>query len=115
MVKSVLSVSHQGLRDWIIQRVSAIIMTFYSLGLIFYLISHPDLSFTEWHSLFSCSWMKIATQIFLLSLLYHSWIGMWTVLTDYAKPYVLRALLNFFILLILIACFFWGLLILWSV
>ena len=33
MVKSVLSVNHQGLRDWIIQRVSAIVMAVYFIGL----------------------------------------------------------------------------------
>ncbi len=31
MVKSVLGVNHQGLRDWVIQRVSAIIMAAYTI------------------------------------------------------------------------------------
>lgn len=115
MVKSVLSVSHQGLRDWIIQRTSAIFMAIYFIGLISYLAFHPSLSFAEWHSLFSSPWMKIATMLLVLGLLYHAWIGMWTVFTDYIKSTVLRAIINFFVLLMLFACFFWGLLILWSV
>jgi succinate dehydrogenase / fumarate reductase membrane anchor subunit len=115
MVKSVLSVSHQGLRDWVIQRLSAIIMAVYSIGLIGYILCHKGLSFAEWHSLFSQQWMKVATILFILSLMLHAWIGIWTIFTDYVKPFVLRSILNFFVLLMLIACFFWGVLILWSV
>jgi succinate dehydrogenase / fumarate reductase membrane anchor subunit len=115
MVKSVLSVSHQGLRDWIIQRVSAIFMAVYSLVLIFYLMYHDGFSYAEWHDVFSQEWMKIATLLFIAAMLYHAWIGIWTIFTDYVKPYVIRCILNFFVLLMLAACFVWGLLIVWSV
>jgi succinate dehydrogenase / fumarate reductase membrane anchor subunit len=115
MVKSVLGVNHQGLRDWVMQRLSAIILAIYSLGLITYIVLHPELSFAEWHFLFSQTWMKIATLLCILSLMLHAWVGIWTLFTDYVKPYILRALLNSLVLFLLIACFFWGLLILWSV
>ena len=52
--------------------------------------------------------MKVATVLFILSLLFHAWIGIWTIFTDYVKPYVLRAVLNVLVLLMLAACFFWG-------
>lgn len=115
MVKTVLGVNHQGLRDWVIQRISAIFMAIYSIGLIFYLVFHPGLSFAEWHSLFSQQWVKVVTILFILSLILHAWIGIWTIFTDYVKPFVIRCILNFFVLLMLVACFFWGVLILWSV
>lgn len=115
MVKSVLGVNHQGLRDWIIQRVSAIVMAVYAIFLMAYIVFHPDLSFTDWYQLFAASWMKVATLLFILALLYHAWIGIWTVFTDYIKCYVLRALLNVLVLIMLFACFFSGILILWSV
>ena len=115
MVKTVLGVNHQGLRDWVIQRVSAIFMAVYSLGLIFYLLFHPELSFAEWHGLFAQQWVKVFTILFILALMLHAWIGIWTIFTDYVKPFVIRSMLNFFVLLMLIACFFWGVLILWSV
>ncbi len=115
MVKSVLSVSHQGLRDWIIQRVSAIAMAVYSIFLICYVVSTPDLSFAEWHGLFSQVWMKVATVVVVICLLYHAWIGMWTIYTDYVKPWVVRCVLNVLTFFLLFACFFWALMILWSV
>lgn len=115
MVKTVLSVSHQGLRDWVIQRVSAIVLALYTIGMSVYLFSHPGLSFAEWHGLFSQIWLKIVTILFILALLYHAWIGMWTVFTDYLKPFVLRCIANLLVLFMLAACFIWALLILWSV
>ena len=115
MVKSVLGVQHQGLRDWAFQRISAIIMTIYSLFLIGYILFHAELSFAEWHSLFAHNGMKIATLLFITSLLFHAWVGMWTIFTDYIKPFVIRSVLNLLVLLMLAACFFWGILILWSV
>jgi succinate dehydrogenase / fumarate reductase membrane anchor subunit len=115
MVKSVLGVNHQGLHDWVVQRASAILMAVYSIGLVFYIVSHSGLSFAEWHSLFSKEWMKVVTVLFLLSLLWHAWVGIWTILTDYVKSFVIRTIFDFFVLLMLFACFFWGVLILWSV
>ena len=115
MVKSVLSVAHEGLRDWIIQRLSAIIMAVYSLSLIAYVVLTPGLSYAEWHGLFSQVWMKVATLMVLLGLLFHAWIGMWTIYTDYVKPFVIRCVLNTLTILMLVACFFWGVMILWSV
>lgn len=115
MVKSVLSVYHQGVRDWIIQRVSAIYMAIYSLLAIAYFACHTGLSYIEWRSLFSHTAMKIATVLFLVAILFHAWIGMWTVFTDYVKPFVLRALINVLVLFMLAACFIWGIMILWSV
>ncbi|EKD70513.1 MAG: succinate dehydrogenase, hydrophobic membrane anchor protein [uncultured bacterium] len=115
MVKSVLGVNHQGLRDWIIQRVSAIFMAVYLLLLIAYLFINPGLSFAEWHGLFSQTWMKIATILFLLAIVFHAWIGMWTIFTDYVKNFVIRSILHSLVILCLTACFIWGVMILWSV
>lgn len=115
MVKTVLSVGHYGLRDWVIQRLSALIMMVYCVGIVAFLLCHPGLTFAEWHSLFSHLFVKIATILFLFSLLWHAWIGMWTVYTDYVKPFILRAMIQTLTILGLLACAIWGLLILWSV
>ena len=93
MVKSVLGVNHSGLRDWLIQRITAVVMTVYSIGIIIYFVMNPDLSFNNWHFLFTHLWMKVATLLFIVSLLFHAWIGMWTVFTDYVHPYWLRLII----------------------
>src|ERR1700722_20211834 len=104
MVKTVLSVTHQGLRQWAMQRFSAIFMAIYFIGLFSFLFTHSGLSFAEWHGLFAQEWMKVATILIIFLLLYHTWIGMWTVFTDYVKPFVLRALIEVLVLLMLAAC-----------
>lgn len=113
MVKSVLG-ANQGLRDWVIQRMSAIVMAVYSIGLIAYLVCHPNLYYAEWRAIFAHTGMKIATMLFLLSLMLHAWIGMWTIFTDYVKPAALNIILQVLAVLMLAACFIWGALILWS-
>jgi succinate dehydrogenase / fumarate reductase membrane anchor subunit len=113
MVKSVLGVNHQGLRDWFVQRISAVVMAVYSIGMIAYFLMHSSVDFAGWHSLFAHTWMKVGTLLFVASLLLHAWVGMWTVFTDYAKGFAVT--LNVFVFLALAACFFWALLILWGV
>ncbi|HEX4045476.1 MAG TPA: succinate dehydrogenase, hydrophobic membrane anchor protein [Gammaproteobacteria bacterium] len=115
MVKSVLGVNHQGLRDWAVQRLSAIIIAIYAIGLIAYIVCHPGLTFFVWRELFAHTWMKIATILFIAALLCHAWVGMWTIFTDYIKCNLLRGLCHVVVLLMLVACFIWGTLILWSV
>lgn len=115
MVKSVSSAYRQGLRDWIIQRLSAVYMAIYSIIFIIYLVCHTALSYAEWHYLFTQTSVKIATILFIAALMAHAWIGIWTVFTDYIKCFILRCILNSLVLLVLAACLIWGVMILWSV
>jgi succinate dehydrogenase / fumarate reductase membrane anchor subunit len=115
MVKSVMGVSRQGLRDWVIQRVSAVVMAVYSVGLIGYFLIHPQFDFLDWHALFAQTWIKVSTLLFVLALLFHAWVGMWTIFTDYVKPFVLRLICHLFVFFALVSCFFWALQILWGV
>jgi succinate dehydrogenase / fumarate reductase membrane anchor subunit len=115
MVKSVLGVNHRGLQDWLIQRVSAIVMAIYSTGMIAYFLMHAPVDYMNWHLLFGHTWMKVATMLFVASLMLHAWVGMWTIFTDYVKPYGLTVFLNVLVILLLTTCFFWALTILWGV
>lgn len=115
MVKSVLGVNHSGLRDWLVQRISAIIMAFYTLWLLIYFIVHPEITYLTWHALFTRGEVKVATILFILALLFHTWVGMWTIFTDYIKSFVLRLILHIGVFIMLVAFFFIGLQILWGV
>jgi succinate dehydrogenase / fumarate reductase membrane anchor subunit len=114
MVKSVLGVNHQGLRDWVIQRISAVIIALSVLGLTYYFLTHPNISFVEWRMLFAPMGMKLATLFVVLALAFHAWVGIWTVVTDYVKPALLRLVVHICVLLTLLACFLWSLLIVWG-
>lgn len=115
MVKSVSSVSHRGLSDWVIQRLSAVYMAIFSVAVFAYLACHSNMTYADWHDLFGNPAMKVFSLLFLLALMFHAWIGVWTIFTDYVKPFVLRAILNCLVLLVLAVSFLWGVLVLWSV
>jgi succinate dehydrogenase / fumarate reductase membrane anchor subunit len=118
MVKSVLGVNHRGLTDWLVQRVSAVVMAVYIVGLVVFLAlhgTHGAVRFSDWHTLFGYTSVKIATLLFVLAFLLHAWVGMWTVLTDYVKPFGLRFVLEVIIFLSLVTFFLaaWG--IVWGI
>lgn len=83
MVTSVTSFGRSGLYDWLIQRVGAVILAAYTIFLTVYLVLHPDLTYEQWHLLFSTLWMRVFSLVALLSFISHAWIGLWSVLTDY--------------------------------
>lgn len=115
MVKALYAVNRRGLTDWLIQNISAFIMVIYTIGIMVFFISHPELDFTTWHTLFEHGWMKGATIILFALLLFHAWIGVWTVITDYIKCAVVRLSLYIFILLALVALFLAAVAIMWGV
>lgn len=101
--------SHKGLHDWIVQRATAILIGIYTLFIIIYLLTAVPLGYTRWHQLFNNVGMQIASCIVLLAIVWHAWLGLWTVLTDYIKNGALRLVLQSLVILILLGYLFWGL------
>lgn len=114
MVNNVTSLTGNGLKDWLIQRVTAVFFAVYVFFLLGFFILHPELSFKLWHRLFANPAMQIASAMALLSLTLHAWIGIWTVTTDYFKCTVLRLSIQMLVLFWLVSQLIWGLLILWG-
>lgn len=92
MVNSITSLSRSGLLDWLVQRVSAVVLASYTIFLIAFFLFSGDVTYSSWTSLFSSIWVKVYTLAALLSLVGHIWVGMWTVATDYVKSAWLRFL-----------------------
>lgn len=114
MVTNVTSLTGNGLKDWLIQRVTAVYFAVYSFFIIGFLLVHPNLDFAQWHVLFSNRFVQIASLIALFALSLHAWIGIWTVTTDYIKCTALRVSLQMFVVLWLLSQFVWGFMILWG-
>lgn len=115
MVKAVTSLTRNGVRDWLIQQLSSAFMAIYILGLAGYLIFHPVTDFYNWKNIFSHTPVRIATVLFFLLIILHTWAGIWTVATDYIKPAVLRMIFLLSVLFTLLACFIWSIQILWGI
>jgi succinate dehydrogenase / fumarate reductase, membrane anchor subunit len=121
MVNSVTSLNRSGLADWLVQRISAVILAVYFIGLLAYLVMNSDLDYAQWQALFSSTWMRIASLLALISLCAHAWIGMWTVSTDYLttamigkNANVIRFLFQAACILLIFIYLIWGIQILWG-
>lgn len=114
MVKNVTSLTRSGLRDWLFQRISAIIVGAYVIFLFGFVLFSSSLTFTVWHDLFSHTIMRIITLIVLISVMVHAYVGMWTISTDYLKNTGVRLLFQVAVFIALIAFFIWSIIILWG-
>lgn len=115
MVKNATSYSGNGLRDWLVQRVSAVILGLFMILMLVVFSMHPVMDYATWQGLFSQLWMKVFTIITFLALFGHAWVGIWTVLTDYIKPVMLRMPLQILVILSLLIYLIWGIDIVWSI
>jgi len=110
----VKTASKAGLRDWLIQRVSAIIIGLYTLFIVIYLLANPSLAYAQWHHLFQGLPMRIITLLVVLTIVWHAWIGLWTVLTDYVKNTSVRVIVQGIIIILLAAYIISSIDVLWS-
>lgn len=115
MVGNVTSLTNNGLRDWLIQRITSLVIALYSFFLIGFLVLHPQLRFSEWQPLFELTWMRIFTLLSIVSIVWHAWIGIWTVTTEYLPHLAIRLIVQVLVATSLIACFFWSVMIIWGV
>ena len=107
--------AHYGLRDWLGQRLSAVVLGVYAVGLVLYVLLAGDLGYDRWAGLFAAPWMKVITLLALASLFYHAWVGMRDLWMDYVKPVGIRLALQVLTVLYLLGCAVWSVQILWSV
>ena len=114
MVNRIVVGAHYGLRDWLIQRISAVVMTVYSLTLSAYLLVQPRLDYDAWTGLFSSLTVRTFTLLFLLSLFYHAWIGVRDIVMDYIKSTGTRLVIHVLVILVSLLYTIWSVQILWG-
>ncbi|SPE22550.1 succinate dehydrogenase, hydrophobic membrane anchor subunit [Burkholderiales bacterium] len=113
--RRVLVGAHYGLRDWLIQRVTAVVMIVFIAMVVWSLAMAGALDYDSWSRVFAPVPMKLATVIAVLALCYHAWIGVRDIWMDYVKPAGLRLALHVGAILWLLYCLAWSVQILWSV
>ncbi len=121
MVTQVTNLGRSGLYDWLIQRVTAVVLLAYFVFIVGYLVCKPDVTFDEWKALFDSTCMAIFTSAAILSVVAHAWIGLWAVSTDYMttrmmgkKGLILRLLFQAAYSIVLFSYLVWGFKVLWS-
>jgi succinate dehydrogenase / fumarate reductase membrane anchor subunit len=114
--RRIVTGAHYGLRDWLAQRVTALLMALFTLVVVLQVIfSRGPIGYDKWAGIFSSQWMKALTFTVILALLYHVWIGMRDIWMDYIKPVGLRLTLQVFSIAYLVACAGWAIQVVWRV
>ena len=99
----------QGLRAWLVQRVSAVYLGLFVIygALHFALSGAPD--YTAWSAWFGHPLVAIAWGLFVVSLLVHAWVGVRDVLIDYVHPLGMRLAAMALVVFVLLGCGLWAL------
>jgi succinate dehydrogenase / fumarate reductase membrane anchor subunit len=114
VVKRIVTGAHYGLKDWLAQRITALVMAVYVMVFVGILLVCRPQRYEQWHALFGNQLMRIATFVFFISLFWHAWIGVRDILMDYVKPTGVRLGLEIAVVLVLVGYAVWAVQILWS-
>lgn len=106
--------AHYGLRDWLLQRVTAVIMLLYTIGLLAALLATNGTNYHDWKELMTCGWVRIVTTVTILALLLHAWVGVRDIWMDYVQHLGLRLTLHVATILWLVASFVYAVKVVWG-
>ncbi|MDB5960868.1 MAG: succinate dehydrogenase [Massilia sp.] len=107
--------AHYGLKDWMAQRITAVIMVVYTAVLLIAFLTGQNFTYEGWAGLFARQWFKLFSLVTLAGLFYHAWVGMRDIWMDYVKSVGLRLTLQIISIVWLVVCAAWAVQILWSV
>lgn len=121
MVTNVTSLTRSGLADFLIQRVTAVVLTMYALCVSGFFIVNETVTHQRLLEYFSSTPMLLFSTLAVLSTAAHAWIGMWTVGTDYIRDHyfgrhstTFRLIYQAGCMIVLFVYVAWGLRLFWS-
>jgi succinate dehydrogenase membrane anchor subunit len=114
MVRREVVGAHYGLRDWIAQRVTAVVMVIYTVVILSVVAGLPKIDYYQWLVLWQTPLVQYATVLFMVSLLIHAWIGVRNIFMDYIKDPALRLALYVLVIGALMWYGAWSVQLLWG-
>ena len=87
MVTNVTSLTRSGLSDFVVQRVSAVIIGLYTLCVLGFFVVTPGVTHGQLVAYLGSTAMQVFSTLAILSTAAHAWIGMWTIGTDYIQAH----------------------------
>lgn len=115
MLIELLTNKYPGMRLWLAQRLSAIVMSLYLLLFVLLFAMQQPLGYEAWLGFMSPWWWRGLTLLFFASLLIHAWLGVRDVFKDYVVNLKLRAFLQIVVDVLLIFYLCWVSIILWDI
>ena len=86
MVTPVSSFGRSGLADFVLQRVTAVVLGLYGACIVGFFVIAP-VDHARLDEFFGAMPMQIFTTVAVIALAAHAWIGMWTIGTDYVREH----------------------------
>jgi succinate dehydrogenase / fumarate reductase, membrane anchor subunit len=102
-----------GLRDWLAQRISALLMALFTVVLLVQVLMPGEMGYDKWAGIFAAQWMKFLTFSVIVALAWHAWVGVRDIWMDYVKPVGIRLALHVFTIVWLVGCAGWAIQVLW--
>ncbi len=115
MLIELLTKKYPGMRLWLAQRISAVIMAIYVVLFAVLLAILQPATYEGWVGFMTPWWWRMLTLLFFISLYMHAWLGVRDVLKDYIFNLQLRAVMQALVDVLLIGCLCWICIILWSI
>jgi succinate dehydrogenase / fumarate reductase membrane anchor subunit len=106
--------AHYGLRDWLLQRLTAVVMLAYTVIAVIVIASAAPQDYAQWRALFAGTFFRALTLLFFIALLYHAWVGLRDILMDYVRATGIRLALQSAVGVALLLYLIWIVSVLWS-
>ncbi len=104
-----------GMRDWLMQRITAVIMLVFTVVIVAAAIFGKATGYLWWAGLLAHPVMQALAMVTFIALAWHAWVGMRDIWMDYVKPAGLRLALHGLTIVWLLACLAYAIRVLWRV
>ena len=113
MVTRTVVGARYGLKDWLAQRITAVVMAAYTILISVLLLGQERITYESWRAFMAGGFVRFLTFLFIVSLMYHAWVGVRDIWMDYVKPTGVRLTLHVLTLLALVGYTGWAVSIIW--
>lgn len=114
MIIELLTSKYPGMRIWLSQRLTAVIMAWYLVGIVIAMLIVQPSGYEAWRAFTGCWLFSLATFVTFICLSFHAWVGVRDVLRDYIFNQSLRTCLQVMVDLLLVVYIAWLSFILWG-
>jgi len=114
MLLSLLTKRYPGMRAWLTQRLTGLLMAIYSVILLARVLVCIPSTYDAWLEFSQPLWWRLATWLFWVSLSSHAWLGVRDVLKDYVPNQQMRIVLLKLVVIALWVYMAWITVLLWN-
>lgn len=111
---SITSLTRNGVKDFFMQRVTAVILAVYVVVFLGFVCSKSPMTYHAWVAMFHNPCMQFCTLLATLALIAHAWVGIWTILGDYIHCAWVRGILMVIFMIAFLGYIVWMIQILWG-